>query len=192
MSKLLVSYDTNELQNVEFPHHAITEKLTERFIFMRIEDVREEVNYNNVLSKIISYTDPYQLISESIEMEGEDISMHIKVKDIQGMSIPRLIPYKRAWFIVGTGPHSKNMDIEMVNDMDEYARSYRNHFKGEFDFAYFCTLNEKLEIIDWHGFYDFYDEKNKKYVETARKEIIRRYPKYMKKIDKSSYVCIME
>jgi hypothetical protein len=192
MSDLIIGYNITELKYVEFPESIITEKLLERLVFNTIEEVRQEIHFNNVLNKIMHYTDPYRLECESIQMEGDDISIHIKVKDIHGASAPRLIPYKRGWFIVGTGPHSKEMDVEMVNDIEEYVSMFKRLFSGEHSFAYFCTLNENLEIIDWHSFYDFYDEENKNYVENAKKEILNKYSKYMKKVGDSFYICIVD
>jgi hypothetical protein len=106
--------------------------------------------------------------------------------------IPKLIPDKRAWFIVGTGPHSKFMDVEMVNDMEDYSREYNRLFGNEHSFAYFCTLNERLEVIDWHCFYDYNDEENMKYLEEAKKDIIKIYKKWMKKTGHNSYICILD
>jgi hypothetical protein len=189
---LVIDYDLAELKGLNFPKDTLTEKITEKILFMTPEEAREELKWNRVLEKIVPYSKPYRLQMEGLEIVDEKIVLFIKVKDRDGVNTPRLIPYKKAWFLIGTGPHSKGVDVEMVNDRGEYVSVYNRLFGEEHSFAYFCTLDETLEIIDWHSFYDFYDEENKKYLEQAKKEILKKYSKWMKKTGPDSYLCIMD
>jgi len=105
--------------------------------------------------------------------------------------VPKLIKENRAWFLVGTGPHSEHLDVEIVNDMDEYSRTYSRLFGNDHDFAYLCTLDETLEIIDWHTFYDINNVTTMEFLEQAKKDILKKYKKWMKKTGLNSYICVM-
>ena len=186
MSDFVVEYDLDELgeYSKSFPKDVVTRDIMERLLFMTPEEARGELKIFRILDKIVPYDKSYRL--EYIDLEvipNSTIVLYVKVKDKNGLTVPKLIPYGKVWFLVGTGPCSKFFDIELCLDMDDYCSAYKRLFDGEYDFAYFCTMNQNLEIIDWHTFYDYYDKHNQQILEEVRKIIAKKYPEHVKYVN---------
>ena len=194
VNNFVIDYDFSEfgdkLKMLDFPKETIYNDILKRLIFMTPDEARDEILYNHLLLDITGFTKPYSLEAEGLEMVDEKIVLFLKVKDTDGMNVPKLIPWNGAWFLIGTGPHSEMFDIEMCFNMEEYSYAYRKLFGNEHSFAYFCTLDQDLEVIDWHTFYDYNDENNRELVNDVRTRILHEYKKYMKQVSAFGYRCI--
>ena len=182
MSEIHIEYDASELKDYTniFPEDSISDQICKEILFLPFEEVKEKFLFGTILSKVNHYSKPYRIEFIDIKfIDNRNVNIYLKVKNTEGLGLPKIIPHKKSWFIIGTGPNSKSFDIEMVDNMEEYSHAYERLFSGEYDFAYFCTLDENLEIIDWHTFYDYFDPINKESVIEVRKTILKKYKNYM-------------
>jgi len=155
MANLNVNYDVNELGEFsnEFNPEVINEILIKKLLFKQVDDIKESFKFREI--NIDDYKKPYRIEFVDVKMdENHNTILNLKVKDRAGRTCPRLVPYKKKWFVCGNGP--VKFKISECESLEDIARVFERNYSGEYDFAYMCVIDHNLEVVDWNSFYDWY------------------------------------
>ena len=175
MNNLNIKFDVNELGEYgkDFDPTEIINTLSEQIMFKDIEKIREDFKFEKI--KLNDYKDPYRVEFKNIEIdENKDTILNLKVKDQNGRTCPRLVPYGEGWFVCGNGP---KIDIDICDSLESISNVFSNKYSGEYDFAYMCVIDENLEVVDWNSFYDFYE--NQDCIKEFKEKIIKKFPDFV-------------
>ena len=183
MEDVEIIFDVSELGEFkdQFPLEELSEKIIGEILHNTVDVAKEKLMFDGLLSKYVHYSKPYRLEINDYEKEflydyeTKSLILSIKVKDKDGLNTPKLIQHKKCWIIVDV--IFGGINIHLCNDLEEYCRTYSKLFSGEYNYAYLCTLDHNLEIIDWHNFWDGHDKENTELIEKARKLVLKKYKK---------------
>ena len=172
MVNIHINYDLNEIEKFkdEFNYEPINEILVKNLLFQKFDEIKESFKYEQI-DLINDYTKPYYIDLVKIELdENNDTIINLKVKNKDGRTCPRLVPYGKSWFVCGDGSRLNNIDV--CDSLESIARVFKNRYSGEYSFKYMCVIDNNLEVVDWNSFYNWYD--NQDYVKTLKENILEK------------------
>ncbi len=180
MSKLVINYNTDEVTDFinQIPLKLISEQINNSLFAMTCDEAQEEIRYNNFLETLSNIAKPYKFeqIDKIYLSNTGDIVLDLKVKDRYQRKAPMLVPYNSVWFVCSNGPTLD--DITMCDSFEEVCSTFNKKFSGEWSFTYLCIMDDMLNVIDWHTFYDYFE--NKDDIKKIREIISKEYRKYLK------------